>query len=105
MALVGSKQLWVQDPAPVRRCGTEGRAGHQGREGGNGGESENGNGTIIERRVGGRESPRIEEAGRKTWEKGRRQRVTRGYSRKTRHLSETVASCGGPESNDGRGST
>ena len=36
MASAGSQQLLAQDPAPARRCGTEGRTGHQRREGGNG---------------------------------------------------------------------
>ena len=36
MAPAGSQQLRTQDPAPARRCGTEGSTRHQGREVGNG---------------------------------------------------------------------
>ena len=71
-----SQQLWAQDPAPVRRCGTEGRTWHQGREGdiydggGDGNEDEYGNehegrdgvrteaGMNVEMRVEGRERER-----------------------------------------------
>ena len=40
----GSYQLQAQDPAPVQRCGTEGRTGHQGQEGGNGNRNSDGGG-------------------------------------------------------------
>ena len=36
---------------------------------------------------------------------GRRQRITSNHSRKIQHLSETVASCGGPEPRNGRQGT
>ena len=44
-APAGSQQLRVQDLAPVRRCGAEGRTGYQGRDGGSydGNRDENGN--------------------------------------------------------------
>ena len=32
MAPAGSQKLWVQDLAPVRRCGTEVKTGPQGQE-------------------------------------------------------------------------
>ena len=45
VASSGSQQLRAQDPAPVRRCGTEVRTGHQGRErGGDGNRDGGGNG-------------------------------------------------------------
>ena len=126
----GSQQLRAQDPAPARRCGTEGRTGHQGREGGNGDGTGTGagtgmrastgmdtrigmgvrtgagTGTTIETRVERRESlgtyEMVIEVGRKTREGGRRQRVTSNLSRKTRRPSKTVESCRGPELRDGR---
>ena len=55
---------------------------------------------------GGAESPVtyevMVEVGRKTRERGRRQRLTRSHTRKTRSPSEAVASCGGPEPGNGR---
>ena len=44
----------------------------------------------------------IAEAGQKMRVRGRHQRVTSNHSRKTRCPNETVVSCGGPESKDGR---
>ena len=38
VAPVGSQQILAQDPAPARRCGTEGKPGHKRREGENGDE-------------------------------------------------------------------
>ena len=51
----------MQDPAPTRRCGTEGITGHQGRGGGNGGGNRDGGwdgregkyGDVNESRYGG----------------------------------------------------
>ena len=45
------------------------------------------------------------EVDRNTRQGGRRQRETFNHNRKSRHLSETVASCGGPESRNGRRGT
>ena len=112
----GSQLLRVQNPAPVRRCGTEGRTStrdgdrnkneegnrHEDRAEGN---NKGANGDENRKR-GGRE--------RKPWNLqncikgeledtrgGRRQRVASSHRRKTRCPIETVASCGGPESRDG----
>ena len=77
MMPAGTQQLRAQDPAPVRRCGTEGTTGHPGREGrnGDGNRDEGGGGNAHEDRGGGgngsgsgdeiRESPGIVEVGRK----------------------------------------
>ena len=48
MAPAGSQQLRAQDPAPARRCGTEGRTERQVREGGNGDGDRDGGGDEIE---------------------------------------------------------
>ena len=125
MALAGSQQPRAQDPAPVRRCGTEGRFGPQGREGrdgdrsrgGDGNDNEDGNG-HEDRDVG--DSGNVDESGgedggerelgtyevivkvgRKTRKREWRERVTSSRIRKTRRPSETVASRGGPEPRDG----
>ena len=67
--------------------------------------TEAGTGMVIERSVERRESlgsfEVVIEVGRKTQEGERCQRVTSNHSRQTRQPSETVASCGGPESRDG----
>ena len=61
-------------------------------------------GTITEKeRRGGLGTYEVViEAGRKTREGGRHQRVTSNRSRRTRRPSETVATCVGPDSRDGR---
>ena len=66
-----------------------------------------GTGTRMEKRVEAIERLKtyevVVEVGRKTREGERRQqRVSSNPSRKTRRPSETVASCGGPESSNGR---
>ena len=48
----GSRQLRVQDPAPARRCITEGKTGHQGRGGGNGDGNRGGGGDETENEYG-----------------------------------------------------
>ena len=52
MAPAGSQQLLAQDPAPARRCVTEGRTGHQGLEGGNGHGNRHGGGDGNEDEYG-----------------------------------------------------
>ena len=52
MAPEYSQQLRVQDSAPIRRCGTEGRTGHQDSEGGNGDGNRNGSGDRREDEYG-----------------------------------------------------
>ena len=53
VAPAGIHQLLVQDPAPTRRCGTEGRTGHQGLEGGNGDGNRDGKGMSTRAGMGG----------------------------------------------------
>ena len=117
MAPEGSQQLREQDPAPARRCGTEGRTGHQGREGGNRDgkedgkedecrdehegrdEGENGSGNGIENEdeargeVGEEREPRILRTGNRGGsEDAKRQvtpKITSNHSRKTQRPSET----------------
>ena len=115
------KNLLAQNPAPSRRCGSDGRTGHQEREeeyghrnrdgvgtgtgmitrAGMGAKTGAGTGKGVEMGVEAKESlgtlQVVFKVCRKTREDWRRQRVTSNHSRKARRPSENVALWEGPE--------
>ena len=124
MAAAGSQQLRAKNPAPAPRCGTVWRAGNEEREGRNSDGKSDGGGDGREDEYGdehacrdggenrienGIENKRENGDFRNGYRRGSedaRRRMTptsdQQPQRKTRRPSETVASCWGPESKDGR---